>query len=303
MNHHWLVGYQNHQMLGFSTKISARSLRACEEIVAEGCGKFTAGFSRRTATRPSRRICQKKMVSLYGWLWLDSIENTRRINLYKWYMSISYKLFHFFYIHRICRTSTFLHPLSIWSLIFWAHFLTIPTLATLATLASASDLCLAAQSARASAYFRSPAAPVHPRAVPGRSAGGSKKGRPWEGWWNLGKSWKKSGWSPCPFVGNMWGNGWKLRLGPWISTWGNWKLRRAWFQSFFWCLTSLGPSYVSNCSIWHHFTGCFLPCCISQLNQAIENITTPYKTWKKASTWPFSSTGFLPQKNPNIPRL
>ena len=102
MNHHWLVGYQNHQMLGFSTKISARnsfelpSLRACEEIVAEGCGKFTAGFSRRTATRPSRRICQKKMVSLYGWLWLDSIENTRRINLYKWYMSISYKLFHFF---------------------------------------------------------------------------------------------------------------------------------------------------------------------------------------------------------------
>jgi hypothetical protein len=61
---------------------------------------------------------------------------------------------------------------------------------------------------------------------------------------NLGKWWKKSGWYPCP---------WK-HVGKWMKTetWAmNINLRQLETETgmisiVFWCLTSLGPSHVSN---------------------------------------------------------
>ena len=153
---------------------------------------------------------------------------------------------------------------------------------------------------------------------------------PWEGWWNLRKWWKKSGCYEMSWRGNMWGNGWKLRLGPWISTReaiGNWDGHD--FNSFLmldisgtipciqWhkhdpsirsCMTQSplhnfpAVSKSWHCSIWHHFAWCFLPCCIWQLNQAIENITKPYIKKKNVNLTVFIKR-FPSQKNPNILRL
>jgi len=114
------------------------------------------------------------------------------IIIYIWYMSISYNI-SIFYIHRICRTSTFLHPLSIWSLIFWAHFRTIPTLATASAERQRPVSCCAKCEGFSilSKSGSSGSSSGSTCRTAGSATYGDPMGRPWEGWWKSGKMMEK----------------------------------------------------------------------------------------------------------------